>query len=210
MIALVTRHGETTWNVAGRYQGRRESELSDLGKRQAAALADALAEFRPRIERIVSSPLVRCTATAQSVADRLDVAVETDPRLIEIGHGDWEGRLREEIMRDDPRGWYLWKNEPTKIVFSEGDSVQAVAERWRSFAGEPLLVPTLIVTHDATARLAVITAEGRSIDEMWTVPMENAAYVRFDVSPGGKWKVVEPLVNAHLGTLRADPATQAL
>ena len=211
MLALVARHGETTWNVEGRYQGRRESQLSPLGMRQGAALADALAVEQPPIERIVSSPLGRCTATAQFVADRLRLPVETDPRLIEIGHGDWEGRLRDEIARDDPRGWYLWKNEPTKIVFSEGDSLHEVAARWRAFAAEALAVPTLVVTHDAVVRTAIVLAQGGSLERIWEVRMENAAYARFDAEPGG-WRLLQPLVTGHLEAagVRADVTTQAL
>ncbi len=209
MIALVARHGETTWNLAGRYQGRRESALSALGVRQGFALGAAMVEYQPRIERIVSSPLLRCVATARFSAERLDLPVETDERLIEIGHGDWEGRLRDEIARDDPRGWHLWKNAPTQIVFSEGDSIQHVAERWRSFVAEPPPVPTLVVTHDAVVRAAVVLAQGRSLDDIWSVQMENAAYAVFEIDAQG-YRLVEPLVNAHLAGLQADVAGQAL
>jgi broad specificity phosphatase PhoE len=206
---LLARHGETTWNLAGRYQGRLESALSALGVRQGFALAEAIARETPRIERIVSSPLLRCTATAQFVADRLNLQVETDERLIEIGHGDWEGRLREDIMRDDPERWYLWKNKPTQITFSGGDSMQKVAERWRSFAAALPVVPTLIVTHDAVARAAIVIAQGRSLDEMWTVRMENAAYAHFEAERRG-WRLVEECADRHLEGLRSEVARQAL
>jgi broad specificity phosphatase PhoE len=209
MLVLVARHGETTWNLAGRYQGRLESELSPLGMRQAAALAEAIAREEPKIERIVSSPLIRCKSTAQYVADRIGVPVETDPRLIEIGHGDWEGRLRDDIMREEPRNWYLWKNKPTEITFSQGDSMQKVAERWMEFTSEPVRVPTLVVTHDAVVRAAIVLAQVRSLDEIWKVRMENAAYARFDASSAG-WRLLEECRSAHLGALRADVARQAL
>jgi probable phosphoglycerate mutase len=209
VVALVARHGETTWNLAGRYQGRRESALSALGVRQGIALAHALASFSPRLERIISSPLLRCTATARFVAERLNLAVQTDERLIEIGHGDWEGRLRDEIARNDPERWYLWKNESTKAIFSDGDSILKVAERWRAFTAEPCAAPTLIVTHDAVVRAALCIAQEKSLDAIWTIPMENAAYACFEVD-AGTWRLTEPLVNAHLTGLRADVTQQAL
>lgn len=209
MLVLVARHGETTWNLSGRYQGRKQSALSALGVRQGFALADAIVLEQPRIERIVSSPLLRCTATAQFVADRIDRDTEIDERLIEIGHGDWEGRLRDDIMREEPHNWYLWKNKPTEIVFSEGDSMAKVAERWRSFAAVVPGVPTLVVTHDAVVRSALVLAQGRSLDDMWKVQMENAAYARFDVTPDG-WRLLEECHNAHLAGIRADVAKQAL
>lgn len=209
MIVLVARHGETTWNKEGRYQGRQQSPLSELGVRQAQALANAIVEEKPRIERVVSSPLIRCSQTAQYSADRLGLQVEIDDRLIEIGHGDWETRLRDEIMQSEPENWYKWKNKPTEIVFSSGDSMQKVAERWYDFASQNFTVPTLVVTHDAVVRAAIVLAEGRSLDDMWNVKMENAAYVRFDAA-GDAWRIIDPCVNGHLQGLRADVARQAL
>jgi probable phosphoglycerate mutase len=209
MIVLVARHGETTWNKEGRYQGRQQSPLSELGIRQAQALGEAMATFEPRIERIISSPLIRCSQTAQYSADRLGLKVEIDERLIEIGHGDWEKRLRDEIMASEPDNWYLWKNEPSKIVFSSGDSMHKVAERWKSFTSTVPTVPTLVVTHDAVVRSAIVLAQGLTIDEMWKVHMENAAYAKFDATGAG-WKLLDPCVNPHLEGLRADIATQAL
>lgn len=209
MIVLLARHGETTWNLSGRYQGRRESSLSGLGVRQAMALAGALVDFQPRIERIVSSPLLRCTATAQFTAERIDLKVEADPRLIEIGHGDWEGRLRDDIMKEEPENWFLWKNKPTEITFSEGDNMLKVAERWRDFTSDIPSVPTLVVSHDAVVRAAICIAQDLSLDDMWKVQMENAAYAKFDATNEG-WRLIEPCVNAHLAGLRADVAKQAL
>ena len=66
-----------------------------------------------------------------------------------------------------------------------------------------------MVTHDAVARAAVVLAEGRSLDEIWDVRMENAAYARFEARPG-TWTLLDPLVNAHLAGLRADVGSQAL
>jgi phosphoserine phosphatase len=209
VIVLVARHGETTWNKEGRYQGRQQSPLSELGIRQAQALGEAMAVFEPRIERIISSPLVRCSQTAQYSADRLGLEVEIDERLIEIGHGDWEKRLRDEIMTSEPDNWYLWKNEPSKITFSSGDSMHKVAERWQSFTSTVPAVPTLIVTHDAVVRSAIVRAQGQTIDDMWKVHMENAAYAKFDATETG-WKLLDACVNAHLHGLRADIAKQAL
>jgi probable phosphoglycerate mutase len=168
-----------------------------------------MAVFEPRIERIISSPLIRCSETAQYSADRLGLEVEIDERLIEIGHGDWEKRLRDEIMTSEPDNWYLWKNEPSKITFSSGDSMHKVAERWQSFIATVPTVPTLVVTHDAVVRSAIVLAQGQTIDDMWKVHMENAAYAKFDATASG-WKLLDPCVNAHLQGLRADIATQAL
>ena len=129
----VARHGETTWNLAGRYQGRRESALSALGVRQGIALAGTFTRTRS-LERIVSSPLLRCVATAKFVADALDLEVETDDRLIEIAHGTWEGRLRDEIAANDPARYRDWRENPAHVAFEGGETLAGVQARWREFA----------------------------------------------------------------------------
>ena len=99
-MIYVARHGETDWNREGRYQGQRESQLTETGIAQADALADALS--RKGVTRVIASPLARCVETARPLAQRLGIAVETDRDLIEIAHGTWEGRLRSAIERDEP------------------------------------------------------------------------------------------------------------
>jgi broad specificity phosphatase PhoE len=190
MRVLVARHGETTWNLAGRYQGRRESALSALGMSQAFALSDAMVEAR--IERVVSSPLLRCTATAKPVAERLNVTLETDDRLIEIAHGTWEGRLREEIAANDPSRYRAWREDPAHVAFEGGERVTDVLTRWRAFAAalQPSCA-TLVVTHDAVVRVALVDAQRRALDTFWDAPVENGAYAAFDVD-GARWTLIEP------------------
>lgn len=210
MRVYVARHGETTWNLAGRYQGRRESGLTALGVRQGFALAHAFARIEPRIERIVASPLVRCSATARFVAERLNIVLETDDRLLEIAHGTWEGRLRDEIAADDPERFARWRERPGDVAFENGETLVQVEARWRSFAaGFDAARPALVVTHDAVVRVAILHAQSRPLDELWDVRVENAGFAEFAVD-AGRWTLVNESVNAHLDGLRAAIQTQAL
>jgi broad specificity phosphatase PhoE len=204
----LARHGETTWNLAGRYQGRRESALSALGVRQALALAGAFSRTRT-LRRIVSSPLWRCVATAKFVGDALDLEVETDERLIEIAHGTWEGLLRDQIAANDPERYHAWRHDPAHVAFEGGETLSDVQARWREFAKSfDASRETLVVTHDAVVRVALLAVTGGSLDDFWKVPVENAAYAVFEVDDS--WRLVEPCVNDHLAELRADLANQAL
>lgn len=206
----VARHGETTWNLAGRYQGRRESALTGLGVRQGVALADAFAMQTPRVERVIASPLVRCAATARFVAERLNLPLETDDRLIEIAHGTWEGRLRDEIAANDPQTFHDWKVRPAQVIFDGGETLANVRDRWRAFAASLATdVPTLVVTHDAVVRVALLEAAGRPLDDLWNVPVENAGYAIFAVD-AGRWRITEASVTTHLAGLRANAEAQAL
>jgi broad specificity phosphatase PhoE len=210
MRVFVARHGETTWNLAGRYQGRRESGLTALGVRQGFALADAFSTVEPRIERIIASPLLRCSATAKFVADRLNIALETDDALLEIAHGTWEGRLRDEIAADDPERFAAWKERPAQVSFESGETLAQVQARWQHFAATfAAHVPALVVTHDAVVRVAILEAQGRPLDDLWAVQVENAGFAEFDVR-GGSWNLVRENVNDHLAGLRAATQDQAL
>ncbi len=207
-IVRIARHAETTWNAQGRYQGRIDAPLSDLGRAQAEALAHALAE--KGIAKILSSPLSRCVETAMPLARTIGVPIQTDPLLTEIAHGDWEGRYREEIARNDPIRFRAWRQRPGEVQFTGGESLRDVAIRWDRFvsAFEPS-VDTLIVSHDIVVRIALLERTGRSIDDLRTVRARNAAYAEFEVTED-RWRLLHESVTAHLRGLAADHARQAL
>ena len=211
----LARHGETTWNVAGRYQGRLESTLTPLGERQATALATFFATRTARGEsvpdRAYSSPLLRCTATARPSAEALGLRVETDDRLIEIGHGTWEGRYREDIAREDPERYRLWREEPARVAFEGGETLGEVLVRWRAFAHElaSRAQPALVTTHDAVLRCALLELLGRPLEDFWKMRVENGAFALIE-SDGQRLSLIRECDTAHLRGLRAEVSGQAL
>ena len=208
MMVYVARHGETDWNRDGRYQGQLQSRLTETGREQARALANALGESP--ISRVISSPLARCVDTAAPLAARLGVEIEIDPRLIEISHGTWEGRLRDEIEREDPETMRAWRETPERVQFEGGESLDDVIQRWREFArtvgGNHRIA---VVTHDVLVRLALLDAERRSLSQLWEPRVRNGAYARFSVEDD-VWQVLDDCVDDHLGGLLVDTARQAL
>jgi broad specificity phosphatase PhoE len=206
----IARHAETTWNLAGRYQGRRESALSARGIRQGFALAEALATVAPPPARIVTSPMQRTHATAAFVAERLNVPLETDDALIEIAHGTWEGRMRDEIATNDPVRYATWRERPAEVAFEAGESLRDVQTRWRRFrAAFTVDRPTLLVTHDAIVRVALLDIAGRPLEDFWSVQVENAGYAVIDATTAG-WTITTESVSDHLAGTRAAIESQAL
>lgn len=205
---FIARHGETTWNAAGRYQGRQESELSGLGVAQARVLADAMGAYR--LQRILSSPLRRCLDTARPAAERFGLNVEAEPLLVEIAHGRWEGRLREDLAREDPERYRRWRSQPEIVDFEDGESVADVLQRWKTFvAGFEADGDTLLVTHDAVIRCALLERTGRELRTFWEGRVLNGAYAHFVVRDK-TWTLRDECVSAHLAGLVTDPSTQAL
>ncbi|MGH7755824.1 MAG: histidine phosphatase family protein [Vulcanimicrobiaceae bacterium] len=214
-MIYLARHGETTWNLAGRYQGRLESALSALGVRQGLALAqyfaDRVARGEPLPTRVISSPLLRCTATARFTAERLDMPVEIDERLLEIAHGTWEGRLRDELAANDPERYRTWREDPAHVAFDGGETLGEVDRRWREFAASlPALDgDALVVTHDAVVRVALLAATNRPLDDFWAMRVENAAFALL-ACDRPQLSVIDERFVDHLDQLRASVTGQAL
>ncbi len=213
MRLLLVRHGESTWNAEGRYQGRRDAPLSPLGIAQARALADHLAtQTHDRPRAIVSSPLQRAFDTARAVADALGLEVTTDDRLVEIAHGAWEGLLKTEIAAAWPEMYAAWHTVPESVTFPGGESLAAVRERWLEFTGVCKVhgrSPLLVVTHDVIVRIAILHARGLPLRDFTTFATENAALSRLDLTPTGQ-QVASMNEHSYLRDLRADPRGQAL
>lgn len=95
---LLVRHGESTWNADGRWQGQADPPLSSLGERQATEAATRVDGF----DAIWSSDLARARQTAEIVASRLEIDVRLDARLRERDAGEWQGHTRAEIDEQWP------------------------------------------------------------------------------------------------------------
>lgn len=96
---LFLRHGQTDWNLEGRFQGTADIPLNATGVDQANAAADVL--IGQRVDRIVSSPLVRALKTAAIVSEKLSMPIDVDSEMVERGFGRLEGlsvkQVKEEI-----------------------------------------------------------------------------------------------------------------
>ena len=124
---VLIRHGETDWNVEGRYQGQADPPLNERGFQQARELAERLEKVGLHV--LYSSSLLRAAQTAQIVADRLQIPLKLEPRLMEIHQGDWQTRLRSEIDRIYPELFRRWESEPWEVSPPNGESLYQVQER---------------------------------------------------------------------------------
>ncbi len=104
---VVARHGRTSWNAEGRFQGFGDPPLDAVGARQAEVLAAELESLRPRW--VVSSDLRRARATAEIVAKACGLDAESDPRFREVDLGGWEGLTRAEVEDRFPDEWRRWR-----------------------------------------------------------------------------------------------------
>jgi glucosyl-3-phosphoglycerate phosphatase len=184
------RHGQTEYNAGSRMQGQLDTDLTDLGREQAAAAAAVLAKRRPR--RIVSSDLRRALDTAVALGDRSGVAVEVDPRLRETHLGDWQGMTHLEVDAVAPGARLAWRDD-ARWAPHGGESRVDVAQRSRPLvdeilaadrdwgAGEPDQAdrPVVLVAHGGL--IAALTADLLALAvDTWPVlgGMGNASWVQ--------------------------------
>ncbi|MBS0541632.1 MAG: histidine phosphatase family protein [Proteobacteria bacterium] len=131
----VLRHGETAWNTERRMQGTRNSDLTARGRAQALAMGRTLkAELArtPGPTLFLRSPLGRTRETSLIVGREigLDPAQwRDDPRLVELGYGDWEGFSWPEIEAHTPNALADWKADPERYCPPNGESHAALRER---------------------------------------------------------------------------------
>jgi broad specificity phosphatase PhoE len=96
---LLVRHGQSTWNADGRWQGQEDPPLSTVGVRQARLAAESLGTF----DVIASSPLERALTTATIIADASGTGpVLVDADLVERHAGGFQGLTRAEIEERYP------------------------------------------------------------------------------------------------------------
>jgi broad specificity phosphatase PhoE len=150
------RHGQTEFNRELRFQGHLDSPLTDLGVAQAGAMGRLLAGLIPDPSdwQIIVSPLGRAQATARIVGDAVGIAaLETEPRLIEITIGRWDGRLRSEVeLEAGPNfsrsGW--------SFSSPDGETYDSTSTRTKSWLDSLPPEPNrhiIAVTHGVTSRI---------------------------------------------------------
>ncbi|WP_133499871.1 histidine phosphatase family protein [Cognatilysobacter terrigena] len=170
MKIILARHGETPWNAEGRYQGQVDIPLSPVGEGQARALAQRLHDVP--ITRAIASPLTRARRTAEiALGDRAPM-LGTDPGLMEIAHGEWEGLLAAEIRDRDGERLAAWRDTPHDVLMPGGESLQHVLDRaWPAFTraceGLDADDTLLIVAHDAVNRVLLCRILGLPLANLW-------------------------------------------
>ncbi|RJF72711.1 histidine phosphatase family protein [Deinococcus cavernae] len=167
----VVRHGESTWNVDGRYQGQTDVPLSPVGMLQAATLAERLTG--QHFAAVYSSDLLRAAQTARTVAERLAGAppVQLDPGLREIDVGQLSGLVMADIKQHFPDYLTSLQNDPWATRRPGGESMEDLFARCGQVfhvlrarhAGQRVLV----FTHGGVVRVAVGLALGGVPEGAW-------------------------------------------
>jgi 2,3-bisphosphoglycerate-dependent phosphoglycerate mutase len=201
---ILIRHGETDWNVQGRFQGQIDVPLNALGQRQAVRTAERLAQ--ERVDVFYCSDLLRTRQTAEPAALKLKLATSPDVGLREQHFGILEGLSFDEVQAQYPHHLTEWLRHDPDYAPPEGESVRAFHARAvgavqalaRLHAGQTLAV----VTHGGVLDMLYRTVHGLPLNGPRDCPIPNAGLNRLRVD-GDRIEIVNWADDAHLAGLTA-------
>lgn len=172
---FLVRHGATDANLQRPYilQGKGiNGPLSDLGRQQAAACGERLAEFP--IRHVYASPMLRAQQTAAAIAAHHELPVGTAADLNECDVGQWEGMDWGTIEREFPEEYRRFRENPAGNGYAGGESYDDVANRVQPVIADLLSKhpgeAIVIVGHNVVNRVYLASLLG--------VPMELAPAIR--------------------------------
>jgi broad specificity phosphatase PhoE len=182
----LARHGQSDWNAAGRWQGHADRPLTALGLRQAAELAEELADVP--LDAVYSSDLRRARETAEAVAAPRGQTVVVLPELREVDVGSWSGLTRAEAKGRFPQAFRRWADGGQG--WDDGETYEHMAERVveavRDLAAGHAGGTLLVVSHGGPIRALRAVALGLDVSQHRRLaPVEpNARLSRIAVEDG--------------------------
>lgn len=179
------RHGQTDWNLAGRYQGQSDVALNATGRAQAQAISQIL-KNQP-FAALYASDLGRARETAEIIGESLVLPVRLEPGLREIHQGEWQGQLVETIKERHAALWQQRNADPASLRPPGGETVAEVAARVcaaldeiaRQYPNDAVL----IVSHGLALATALCKAQGIAVGQAYNYIPENTTPVWVDWKP---------------------------
>jgi broad specificity phosphatase PhoE len=184
----VQRHGQTTLNAKKSFRGRLDPPLDEKGRSQAEDAADSLKNENIKVERVVSSPLLRACQTADAIAEAYDLTVEQDRGLISWNVGFLGGKDKEDFQEILD---YFIKNP--KSVIPDGESLDSLEQRTYEFFDKELRDEklTCFVTHNSNIVCLENQIEGgkSGVPESDEVSVKPGGTLGIYVDDAGKYSV---------------------
>lgn len=187
MKLILVRHGETAWNRDGVVQGRKDIELSELGRQQAELVALALKD--EPIEGIYSSPLKRALETARAIARNHQAPLELDACLIELDAGELDGLTYQEMRSGYSEFLKEWARDAGPVKLPGGECLQELQDRaWPSIERIKAKHPkgtVVVVSHNFAILTIICKAIGLRLCDFRRLRLGVAGLTVIDFSERG-------------------------
>lgn len=186
----VVRHGQTAWNLEEVFRGRADIPLDETGKKEVHLAGEALKD--ETLHAVFSSPLSRSMETAENIAKFQNINVTPLEAIIDISYGQWEGKPLVEVQEKFPDLYALWLEEPHKVRFPEGESLEEVRERTMD-ALDKLVAKhqneaIALVAHRVPNKVICCALLGIDNSNFWRIQQDTASTNLFTYTDG-QWIV---------------------
>ena len=173
------RHGEP---IGGRrYRGQIDDPLSDKGWQQMWAAVEGQGPW----QKIITSPLQRCSAFAEALAEQLAIPFHSESRIKEVGFGVWEGRGAQELRDDDPTQLHRFYHDPVGARPDGAEPLHEFVDRVAEVMVEILSAPKgdaiLVIAHSGVIRAAIAHVLQLPISSLYRIFIPSAGIVRIEL-----------------------------
>jgi broad specificity phosphatase PhoE len=184
---VLTRHGHVEGIKPERFRGRAELPLTPIGIAQAKAVAQRIAAaWAP--SAIYTSPLGRCVATAECIAQSCKMPVVELTQLSDLDYGEWQGQSHEEVRQKYPRLFSGWMQTPHLVRFPKGDSLQDLVARTadvlRLILSRHSNETVVVVGHESVNRALLLQLIDQPLSSYWTLLQDPCCLNEIDINEG--------------------------
>lgn len=184
---ILVRHGQTDWNRDQVFRGRADVPLNETGRAEARKIGEALKGIP--LDAAYSSPLSRAVETARAILIHHNLELRTDPGLVDIDYGKWQGVPLSEVTRTYPDRYRAWSEAPESVQMPGGESLEDVRQRamdalqriCRAHPGDTVL----LVAHRVVNKVLLCGVMGLDHRHFWAIKQDNCALNVFDYEDGG-------------------------
>ncbi len=183
---LLVRPGATEFDDQGRIKGSLDMPLSELGERQAAAVARELSTIS--MGTIYTAPCESAQQTAHEIARGRDIRVKVIDCFRNIDHGLWHGKLIDEVRRNQPRVYRTGQESPGEICPPGGEAIRdakaRVAKALRKVIKKGRDEAVTLVIPDPLAMVVQCAISGEMLHDLWKCETDH-----------GRWQLLEAAIS---------------
>lgn len=199
----LVRHGQTEWNVQKRMQRWENSNLTELGKRNAIALGEKLKTVT--FDAVYTSTSERTIETAKLIIGKQNLHIELDKNLREIFLGEWEGKTHEELKALYPGQYNNFWERPSDYKPFNGETFEELNKRvivvLQNIISNHKEGNILIVSHTVFLKSLMMYVKGKEVKDLWAPPYINDTSLTILETEDNTYRVIVEGDVTHLGSI---------
>ncbi|MHB9075934.1 MAG: histidine phosphatase family protein [Pirellulaceae bacterium] len=181
---VLVQPGSTDFDDQGRIKGSLDIPLSANGTGQVTRMVEEL--MGEPIEAIYAPACQSALQTAQALAEPRHLKVKTVPKLKNLDHGLWHGKLIDEVRQNQPKVYRHWRENPELACPPEGESIAAARERAQSAVAKILKKhrrgTIALVIPEPLASVVRGFLRNNELDDLWQAETDVGGWTLIEIN----------------------------